>query len=374
MIFLFTMLVLWHPLRPRPLASVAFAISYTVSDAAGLALMIVAVSTGFLVVGGQDSVDHVMIGIAVAAVVGLVLVIRRNLAARSIVATSIADDLGVELGQRSILRDVAHVAMPLPIRPLGVARVRNVHYTNAGRRGRLDVYHSHDGKRSPGPILVHFHSGQFQFGGKSRESRAMLFRLAADGWLCISATYRVRGPGRFPNSLVDAKHAIVWAKRNAAVYGGDPRTVVVIGSSAGAHLATMAALTPGVADFQPGFDTADTSVAGVVGLYGYYGPRESSDPQRSSPAGWISNDAPPMMIVHGEADPWLAIADVDAFVAAVRRTSCNPVAYIRLPHVGHSFDLFSSPRYDAIVDAVKLFGEHLQTVREVRRRTTQEEK
>lgn len=135
----------------------------------------------------------------------------------------------------------------------------------------------------------------------------------------------------------------------------------------------MAALTPGVADFQPGFDTADTSVAGVVGLYGYYGPRESSDPQRSSPAGWISNDAPPMMIVHGEADPWLAIADVDAFVAAVRRTSRNPVAYIRLPHVGHSFDLFSSPRYDAIVDAVKLFGEHLQTVREVRRRITRHE-
>ncbi|WP_036924404.1 hypothetical protein [Acidipropionibacterium thoenii] len=160
-ILLFTVLVLWHPLRPRPLASAAFVISYTVSDAAGLALIVVAVSTAVLVVGGQDCVDHSMTGIAAVASVGLALVIHRNLAARSIVAASVADDLGMELPPRSILRDVLHLAMPLTVRPLGIVRVHNVQYADTGRRGRVDAYHSRDRKQSPRPILVHFHSGQW---------------------------------------------------------------------------------------------------------------------------------------------------------------------------------------------------------------------
>ena len=46
------------------------------------------------------------------------------------------------------------------------------------------------------------------------------------------------------------------------------------GSSAGAHLAAMAALTPDEPAFQPGFEDADTTVTAAVCLYGYYGDRE----------------------------------------------------------------------------------------------------
>ena len=56
------------------------------------------------------------------------------------------------------------------------------------------------------------------------------------------------------------KRAIVWAKHHVAQYGGDPAMIVVGGGSAGGHLAALAALTPNVAEFQPGFEKEDTAV------------------------------------------------------------------------------------------------------------------
>jgi acetyl esterase/lipase len=42
----------------------------------------------------------------------------------------------------------------------------------------------------------------------------------------------------------------------------------VSGSSAGAHMASLAALTPNDPAFQPGFEDADTSVTAAIGLNG----------------------------------------------------------------------------------------------------------
>ena len=69
-------------------------------------------------------------------------------------------------------------------------------------------------------------------GAKSREARAIFHRLAGQGWVCASANYRLREAGRFPNSLIDAKKAIAWARRHAPDYDADPTVLVVAGSSA----------------------------------------------------------------------------------------------------------------------------------------------
>jgi alpha/beta hydrolase fold len=52
------------------------------------------------------------------------------------------------------------------------------------------------------------------------------------------------------------KQAIAWVRRHGAEHGADPSVLVVAGSSAGAHLASMAALTPNDPAFQPGFEGA----------------------------------------------------------------------------------------------------------------------
>ena len=95
--------------------------------------------------------------------------------------------------------------------------------------------------------------------------------LASQGWVCISANYRLSPAAEFPDHLVDVKMVVAWVRAHAREYGADPNLVFVAGSSAGGNLASMAALTPNDPAFQPGFEHADTSVTAAVSLYGYYG-------------------------------------------------------------------------------------------------------
>ena len=233
-------------------------------------------------------------------------------------------------------------------------RIANVSYGPAGRRNRLDLYR-HRSRPAGAPVLIHFHGGHFRMGGKSREARALFYRLARQGWVCISADYRVRRAGRFPASQVDAKRAIAWVRQHAGEYGADPSLLVVAGGSAGAHLASMAALTANDPVFQPGFEDADTSVSAAVCLYGFYGNRDLAGPLPSSPHAYVRRDAPPFFVAHGDNDTFIPAASAESFVDALRGVSMNPVVYARLPGAQHSFDLLHSVRFQYVIDGIEAF-------------------
>jgi acetyl esterase/lipase len=146
---------------------------------------------------------------------------------------------------------------------------------------------------------------------------------------------------------------IAWVREHAAEYGADPSQVFLAGASAGGHLAVSAALTPGKPGFQPGFEQADTSVSGVVVLYGYLGPR-TADPS-SSPAELARPDAPPLLIVHGGYDTMVPTEGPRAVAAALRAASLAPVLYAELPHAQHDFDFFASVRARLVANAVEAF-------------------
>ena len=71
-------------------------------------------------------------------------------------------------------------------------------------------------------------------------------------------------------------------RARADEYGVDPASVFVAGSSAGGHMAAIAALTPNDPAFQPGFEHADTSVTAAISLYGYHGTSDGRDPRSSA--------------------------------------------------------------------------------------------
>ena len=114
-----------------------------------------------------------------------------------------------------------------------------------------------------------------------------------------------------------------------AEYGGDPDLICVTGGSAGAHLATMLALTPNEPAYQPGFETTDTSVAACIPFYAPYNlttlfastgaaawigqrfarwvvgttPEEAPESfDAASPMHHLTPDAPPFFVIHGSAD------------------------------------------------------------------------
>nr|WP_246233039.1 alpha/beta hydrolase [Nakamurella aerolata] len=187
--------------------------------------------------------------------------------------------------------------------------------------------------------------------------------MAENDWLCLSANYRLRRSGQHPNPLIDTKRLIAWVRENDTELGADTTSIFLVGCSAGAHLAVSAALTPNVSEFQAGFADTDTSVAGVIALYGYLGPR-TADPS-SSPTRLAASDAPPMLIIHGANDTAIPASDSRAVAATLSRASENPVVFVELPHTQHSFDRFASVRSRAVADTSASF---LDWAREYARR------
>jgi acetyl esterase/lipase len=130
----------------------------------------------------------------------------------------------------------------------------------------------------------------------------------------------------------------------------------VAGSSAGGHLAALAALTPNVPQFQPGFERADTSITAAICLYGYYGGLDAGERLPTSPHDYVRTDAPPFFVAHGDRDTVVLVEDARIFVERLRSASSNPVVYAELPGAQHTFDLFHSIRFDTVVDAIEAFA------------------
>ena len=291
------------------------------------------------------------VGVAIALIspCAAVVLVRRGLRARPVVAAAVGAPVTAHPGRI--------LWAPLPLLHRDVERISNLSYGDAGRRNTLDVYRRRAGGADGAPILIHFHGGGYTGGGKSREGRPLLLRFARRGWVCISANYRVRPAATFPDFVIDAKRVVAWARAHAAEYGADPGRVILAGSSAGAHLGAIAALTANDPAFQPGFEDADTSVSAYVGLYGYYGPvRTRTAGLASAPAEYVHPDAPPCLIAHGSQDTLVPPARAAALAGRLGDVSRRPVVWIELPGAQHSFDLLRSARFETLIDGIEAFA------------------
>ena len=264
--------------------------------------------------------------VALLALVGLVVVVCRAMRAHA--ALGNAGRPGRPWGR--ILR-----APFFPGR-LDVVRVRRLAYGDGPVR-TLDVYHRRD-RPASAPILLHFHGGGFYSGNKAREARPLIQYLTSRrGFVCVSANYRLQPRVTLADQVADVRDAIAWVRVHAADYGAEPGTLYVTGSSAGANLAIRA-----VCD-------GETGIAGLICRYGYYGDL--------APRG----DMPPMLVVHGEKDMLIPVADARAFVERVRAVSSRPVTYAELPGAHHDFDMYESIRSAAVNQAVEQFAARVST-------------
>jgi acetyl esterase/lipase len=338
-----------------------------------VAFVVLVASTALAIAqSGTDSpVFWIGLGFAVLAAMGLPVLARRALGTGAAVEHSLSEGLGADWrhGIDAALaarlrrrRSLPRILLgPFFLRRHGVERIANIRFGPAGRRNLLDLYR-HRTHPSGGPTLIYLHGGGFRFGSKRFAARPLLYRLASQGWVCVSANYRLLPAARFPDPLIDVKKAIAWVREHGREYGADPAIVFVAGSSAGGHLASSAALTPNDPTFQPGFEGADTSVTAAISLYGYYGAVASDGPP-SSPLAYVKTNAPPFFVAHGDQDTAVIVDDARRFVAQLRTTSSNPVVYAELPGAQHGFDLFRSRRFETVVDAIEAFAAWVRSTR-----------
>jgi acetyl esterase/lipase len=361
--------------RPRQLALFSW-ISTAVPNELTLQFMVIVGLSEIPTVADGDLAEHrLSLAVALFILASLAVVTWRALRARPALERALDNSLG-PLWRAELEPDLARelrqrrswariLLLPWPFRPRDIVRLADIPYGEDGRSNLLDVYR-HRLRPNRAPTLIYLHGGGFRSGHKKREGRPLVHRLARAGWTCISANYHLAPtPGAgFPDHLIDVKKVIAWARTTGRDHGVDPDTIVLAGSSAGAHLTVMSALTANDPSLQPGFEDADTSVSAGVGLYGYYGQLDADRPV-TGPLAHLRTDAPPFFVVHGDHDTYTPVEGARALVDGLLATSSQPVAYAELPGAQHSFDLFHSIRFEAVVDAIEAFAAHVRGVARV---------
>lgn len=386
--------VLWPRRSPGGVAIVSFFAGWLVGEMALHALLVQVLAAGVFVAMGGVAAWPGFVAVALTVSACVLLVVAHREAARSDLAVDRAFDsalgadaevrgLGPALGLRSLV-------MPFPVRHRGVAsRWHVAFHSQDGVTLRLDVHRARiTGPAAPAraPTLVYVHGGAWMIGHRERQGLPLMQHMAAHGWVCVSVDYRLSPRATFPDHLVDVKRALAWVRAHAEELGADPDFVVIAGNSAGGHLAALAALTANAPEYQPGFETADTSVAACVGFYGIYDfldrrshwrhggmlrllERHVMKARRSdaraaydaaSPVARVHEGAPPFLLVHGTNDTLAPVDESRHLAEALRATSRAPVVYVELPGAQHAFEVFPSVRTAHVVDGV---GRFLEVVR-----------
>lgn len=192
--------------------------------------------------------------------------------------------------------------------------------TGGGRDLLCDVYTPpDDGTDRCCVILVH---GGGWSGGDRTQLRGYGVLLGREGYVCVAPEYRLTGESAWPAQIHDVKAAIRWVRANAERLGIDPQRISIEGNSAGAHLALLAALTPGREELEGegGNPGVDTSVSAAIAVYPptlfSHAERESGavplaaltqelteDVARlAGPLSHVTDAAPPTMLIHGTDD------------------------------------------------------------------------
>ena len=257
---------------------------------------------------------------------------------------------------------------------------RNVPYCKVdGRDLHLDIYQRRDCPKNA-PVLLQIHGGAWMqnLGSKEQQGLPLMTQLAMNGWICVAVQYRLSPGATFPDHIIDCKRALLWVKDHIADYGGDPDFIVATGGSAGGHLSSLLALSANAECFQPGFEHRDTRVQACIPFYGVYDflnskhqrhnegleqwlaervvkKTRSEDPElweRASPVSWVNEDAPPFLIIHGDADTLVPVKESRELYHMLKAVSKQGVGYAELPGAQHAFELVISLRSQLVVNAL----------------------
>lgn len=229
------------------------------------------------------------------------------------------------------------------------------------RRQTLDVYLPRSGTSHP--IVVFWYGGSWQQGRKG-QYRFVGAALAERGFITVIPDYRLYPQVKFPALMEDGASAVAWASQHARELGGDESRIVLMGHSAGAHMASLLALDD---QYLARAGVRRESIVGLVGLSGPYALDPNTAALRaifsepSTPADWqpvrfVSGRAPPTLIIHGLNDRVVSVAQAEAFRDALLRAGV-PVRADLYPQRGHadtiaSFSALARARTPALAETL----------------------
>ena len=226
------------------------------------------------------------------------------------------------------------------------------------------------------PLIVYVHGGAWRAGSKADMPLGALVRA---GFAVASVDYRLSTQAPFPAQTHDLKAAIRFLRATQTQLGMDARQIVIAGSSAGGHLAALVGVTNGNKELEgtvgehPG---ANSDVQGIVSFFGASNltsilgqstehglkmrvpalqlllggqPTEKPDLARlASPVEHLDAHDPPLLLIHGEADPQMPPAQSKELAAAYERAK-RPVKLVMIPGAVHGGKEFYDPEHITLV-------------------------
>jgi acetyl esterase/lipase len=207
------------------------------------------------------------------------------------------------------------------------------------------------------PAIIYIHGGGW-IGGSNREGPVM--QIAQAGYFAASIEYRLDNVAKWPAQIEDSKLAVRWLRANADIYHIDPKRIGVWGASAGGHLITCLGTMADQGQYDVGgYPGVSSAVQAVVD---YFGPTDFTRPEIYSPVAlklteglfgvpYAGNEAlwksgsplffvkagdPPMLLVHGDADTLVPLAQSTVFDQALTQAGV-PHQLIVVKNGGHGF-------------------------------------
>lgn len=235
--------------------------------------------------------------------------------------------------------------------------IPNLVYAKYGEQKLLlDLYLPIAAERNrPGVVVVR--GGGWLVGDRKRFAH-IASGLAERGVAAVCIEYRTADKALFPAAIQDVKAAVRWLRANALRYGIDPEAIGTVGGSSGAHMALLAALTAGTAEFEGSGGNSNTSskVQGVVAMGvpadllalspdnkltvgKFLGSTPEQDAEKwrlASPINHISADGPPVLLLHGANDDSVPTSQSTEFASRYRAAGASAEIYI-LEGAPHAF-------------------------------------
>ncbi len=236
---------------------------------------------------------------------------------------------------------------------------KDLEYAKAGDHSlKLDLYLPKDAK-GPVPLVIWVHGGGWESGSKEFCPTISMIR---DGFAAASVEYRLTDVAAYPAQIHDVKAAVRWLRAHAAEYNLDPQKFGAWGGSAGGHLVALLGTSGGLPELEGELGNAEQSSA-VQAVCDWYGPAdftvmpglELMGPKsavyklfggppaqkkdmlaQASPVTHITADDPPFLIMHGDADKVVNVAQSVRLDEALRAAGVR-TELIVLKGEGHAF-------------------------------------
>ncbi|MFZ0761616.1 MAG: alpha/beta hydrolase [Candidatus Sulfotelmatobacter sp.] len=229
--------------------------------------------------------------------------------------------------------------------------------TVGGQSLLLDIYEPGDHSSGLRSAVILIHGGGWTNFDKGT-MRGMGMFLARCGFVAFSVDYRLMHGTQnlWPAQLDDVQRAVRWVRANAAKYQIDPNHIGAFGHSAGAQLAALLGMEdtrdnsdPALAKYSskveavvdvsgPSDFVADRNSDGDTFLTHFFGGDYAQRPeiwQNASPVFHVSKHDSPFLIIHGDDDKQVPIAQSQELADKLKQAGV-PVKFVKLED-GHVF-------------------------------------